>query len=66
VDERRSVSTEDGLAVCAEVLESDGLFVGHSAGAALSTAREIARSLEAGTVVVLLPDGGERYLADAR
>jgi cysteine synthase B len=66
VDERRSVSTEDGLAICAEVLESDGIFVGHSAGAALSTAREIARSLEAGTVVVLLPDGGERYLADAR
>jgi cysteine synthase B len=65
-DERVSVSTEDGLAVCAEVLRSDGLLVGHSAGAALSAAREIARSLETGTVVVLLPDGGERYLVDAR
>jgi S-sulfo-L-cysteine synthase (O-acetyl-L-serine-dependent) len=66
VDERVSVSTEDSLAVCAEVLRSDGLFVGHSAGAALSATREVARSLDAGTVVVLLPDGGERYLAEAR
>jgi cysteine synthase B len=65
VDERRSVSTEDGVAVCAEVLRSDGLFVGHSAGAALFAAREVARSLDAGTVVVVLPDGGERYRAAA-
>ncbi len=63
-DERRRVSTEDGRAVCAEVLESDGLLVGHSAGAALWTAREIARGLDSGTVVVLLPDGGERYLGE--
>jgi cysteine synthase B len=66
VDERLSVSTEAGLAVCAEVMESDGLLVGHSAGAALFAAREVARSLDAGTVVVLLPDGGERYLAGGK
>ena len=66
VDERRSVSTESGVAACAEVLQSDGLFVGHSAGAALVAAREIARTLDAGTVVVLLPDGGERYLSAPR
>ncbi len=65
-DERRTVSTEDGLAACAEVLRSDGLLVGHSAGAALQAARELARSLPQGVVVVLLPDGGERYLADGR
>jgi S-sulfo-L-cysteine synthase (O-acetyl-L-serine-dependent) len=65
-DERRPVSTEDGLAACAEVLQSDGLLVGHSAGAALVAAREVARGLESGTVVVLFPDGGERYLAEGR
>jgi cysteine synthase B len=65
-DERRRVSTEDGLAVCAELLESDGLLVGHSAGAALWMAREVARGLDSGTVVVLLPDGGERYLGERR
>jgi cysteine synthase B len=66
VDERRPVSTEDGIAVCAEVLQSDGLFVGHSAGAALFVGREVARELDSGTVVVLLPDGGERYLGENR
>jgi S-sulfo-L-cysteine synthase (O-acetyl-L-serine-dependent) len=65
-DERRPVSTEDGLAACADVLQSDGLLVGHSAGAALVAARDVARGLDAGTVVVLLPDGGERYLAEGR
>jgi cysteine synthase B len=65
-DERRTVSTEAGLAACAEVLRSDGLLVGHSAGAALQGARDVARSLGTGVVVVLLPDGGERYLADGR
>ena len=65
-DERRTVSTEDGLAACAEVLRSDGLLVGHSAGAALQAARDVAGTLTKGVVVVLLPDGGERYLADGR
>jgi cysteine synthase B len=57
------VSTEDGLAACASVMASDGLFVGHSAGAALHAARQVARDLTRGVVVALLPDGGDRYLA---
>jgi len=62
-DARVSVTTEDAYAACAEVLESDGLFVGHSAGAALWAAREVAREAREGVVVALLPDGGERYLS---
>jgi len=65
-DERRSVSTEDGLATCREVMASDGLFVGHSGGAALWAAREVARTLRSGVVVALLPDGGERYVSTGR
>jgi cysteinyl-tRNA synthetase len=34
-----------------------------SSGAALVTAREEARRMKAGTLVVVLPDGGERYLS---
>jgi cysteine synthase B len=62
-DEKVAVATEDGYSVCREVLDSDGLLVGHSAGAALWAAREVARSIRSGVVVALLPDGGERYLA---
>jgi cysteine synthase len=49
--------------MCREVLATSGLLIGHSAGAALWGAREVARSLKSGVVVALLPDAGERYLA---
>ena len=62
-DEVVRVATEDGYRMREEVLRECGLFVGHSAGAALQAAREVARPLRGGVVVVLLPDGGERYLS---
>jgi len=65
-DERVSVSTEDALATCEEVMAANGLFIGHSAGAAVFAAREQARRLRSGVVVALLCDGGERYLSGRR
>ena len=62
-DERLSVSTESALAMCAEVMATNGIFIGHSAGAAVWAAREVARPLRSGVVVALLCDGGERYLS---
>jgi cysteine synthase B len=61
-DEKVSVRTEDAYAVAGETLDASGLFVGHSAAAALWAAREVARSLRSGLIVALLPDGGERYI----
>jgi S-sulfo-L-cysteine synthase (O-acetyl-L-serine-dependent) len=60
-DEKVPVPTEAGYAVCDELRRS-GLLVGHSSGAALWAAREVGRRLRAGVLVVVLPDGGERYL----
>lgn len=57
------VSTENGLRGCAEVMATDGLFVGHSAGATLWAAREVAQGLSRGVLVALLCDGGDRYLS---
>src|SRR6266545_32614 len=65
-DERDSVSTENALATCEEVMATNGLFIGHSAGAAVFAARERARALRSGVVVALLCDGGERYLSGRR
>jgi cysteine synthase B len=62
-DEKISVETEHGYATCREVLATCGLLIGHSAGAAVWAAREVARSLRSGVVVALLPDAGERYLS---
>ena len=64
-DEKVTVSTEDAYRACAEVLASDGLLVGHSAGAALVAARGLAERVGEGVIVALLPDGGERYLEAA-
>ena len=64
-DEMVTVSTEDAYRACAEVLASDGLLVGHSAGAALVAARSLAARVGEGVIVALLPDGGERYLEAA-
>ncbi len=43
----------------------EGLFVGMSSGAAVTGALETARQMESGTIVVLLPDRGDRYLSTA-
>ena len=62
-DVKVRVATEDGYRTCREVLDADGLLIGHSAGAALWTAREVARQAAGPAVIVaLLADGGERYL----
>jgi cysteine synthase B len=41
----------------------EGVFVGMSSGAAVAGALRVARDMPRGTVVVLLPDRGDRYLS---
>ena len=41
----------------------EGLFVGMSSGAAMAAAMRLAREMDQGRIVVILPDGGERYLS---
>ncbi len=41
----------------------EGILVGMSSGAAMSAALDFAKDLKEGLMVVLLPDGGERYLS---
>lgn len=65
VDEVLTVKTEDAFSMCRSLAKSEGLLAGISSGAALCAAREIAmRSENAGkSIVVLLPDSGERYMS---
>ena len=66
-DEIIPVKNEDAFAVSREVARTEGLLVGISSGAALWAATELAKRPEyAGkTIVVVLPDTGERYLSTA-
>ena len=66
-DEVIAVSDEDAFAAGRELAAHDGLLVGISSGAAVVAAAQVAQRPEnAGkTIVVLLPDTGERYLTTA-
>ena len=64
-DEIIAVSDEDAYRTCRELVESEGVLCGVSSGAALYAAQKLAKrpENEGKTIVVLLPDGGERYLS---
>lgn len=64
-DEVMTVTDEDAFSMGAEMGKTEGILVGISSGAALAAAIKVAKRQEnAGkTVVVLLPDTGDRYLS---
>ena len=66
-DEIITVKNEDAFAVAREIARDEGLLVGISSGAATWAATQLAKRPEnAGkTIVVILPDTGERYLSTA-
>jgi cysteine synthase B len=64
-DETVTVDTESAYAMARRLARSEGLLVGVSAAAAVDAALRVAERLDAGTVVVLLPDSGLKYLGGA-
>lgn len=64
-DEVITVTNEDAFATGKELARTEGVLAGISSGAALWAATQLAKRLEnAGkTIVVLLPDTGDRYLS---
>jgi len=63
LDERVIVTDEDAFQMTRRLVLEEGIFAGMSSGAALAGAvREAERSAN-GTIVVLLPDRGDRYLS---
>jgi len=64
-DEIIAVSTDDAFKIGREIAKSEGLLVGISSGAALFAAKTLANrpENEGKTIVVILPDTGERYLS---
>ncbi|MDR3270079.1 MAG: cysteine synthase A [Peptococcaceae bacterium] len=65
IDEIFKVTNEDAFATSRKLARSEGLLVGISSGAAAFAATQIAKRPEnkGKTIVLLLPDTGERYLS---
>lgn len=65
IDQIIRVKNEEASAVCRELARTEGLIVGISSGAAVHAAAMLAGEPKnrGKTIVVLLPDTGERYLS---
>lgn len=62
-DEKIVVEDDEAFETTRLLAVKEGLFVGMSSGAAVAGALRIARELNSGTIVVILPDRGDRYLS---
>ncbi|MDX9723290.1 MAG: cysteine--tRNA ligase [Myxococcota bacterium] len=58
-----NVDDDAAFEMARRLAKEEGLLVGMSSGAAVAVACDLARSLSSGMIVVVLPDGGERYLS---
>ncbi len=63
IDEKVYVKEEDAEHASRMLSLQEGIFTGISSGAAMHVAINVARKMESGTLVVLLPDGGEKYIS---
>lgn len=58
-----AVETEKAYRMIKRVASQEGILIGVSAGGALAVVEEIARELDSGVIVTVLPDSGDRYLS---
>lgn len=63
IDTHIMVESEIAFEYARKIVRKEGIFVGMSSGAAMYAACEVAKTLDSGCVVVILPDRGEKYLS---
>ncbi|MBS3808915.1 MAG: cysteine--tRNA ligase [Desulfobacterales bacterium] len=63
LDRKINIDDEEAFEMTRRLGREEGLFVGMSSGAAMVIAAREAQSMEEGTIVVMFPDSGERYLS---
>jgi len=57
------VETEVAYEMTRQIVSKEGIFVGMSSGAAMYATVQVAKKIESGTIVVIFPDRGEKYLS---
>ena len=63
LDEKVTVEDEEAFQMARHLATNEGLFVGMSSGAAVAGALRVAKEMDSGIIVVILPDRGDRYLS---
>jgi len=63
LDKKINVNDANAYEMARKIAKKEGIFVGMSSGAAMFGVLQVIKGLEKGLVVVLFPDGGERYLS---
>jgi cysteine synthase B len=63
LDRRLIIRPRESIVCARRLVEECGIFAGLSSGAVLAGALKTAETMETGTMVVLLPDGGWKYLS---
>jgi cysteine synthase len=64
LDAKILVSATDSIRATRLLADREGIFAGPSCGAALHAALRVAQTMEHGKIVVLLADGGWKYLSE--
>ena len=64
LDSKILVSAGDSIRRTRQLKDQEGIFAGPSCGAALHAALRVAASMERGKIVVILSDGGWKYLSE--
>lgn len=59
------VKTEDAYEMAIRLAKEEGLWVGPSSGAAFWASMKLAESIDWGVIVIIFPDGGDRYFSTA-
>ena len=63
LDDKITIADGEAFEMSRQLAMKEGLLVGMSSGAAVTGALEIAKGMKQGTIVVILPDRGDRYLS---
>jgi len=63
MDEKITIDDGQAFETTRDLAAKEGVFVGMSSGAAVAGALRIAKDMTSGTIVVILPDRGDRYLS---
>jgi cysteine synthase B len=65
LDEKIIIEDDSAYEMTRLLATQEGIFVGMSSGAAVAGALRIAKKIDSGIIVVILPDRGDRYLSTA-